>query len=393
MKLKILRSYFFAPLLCLCIFSCSTEKKGTSMNEDAPLQEQQIETRSFGKMPDGKEVTVYTLKNKNDMELSVINYGGIIVSLKTPDKQGKVEDVVLGYGELQPYLDNNPYFGALIGRYGNRIANGTFSLDGETYKLPVNNGPNHLHGGPKGFDKVFWEIEPQQNNALKLTYTSKDGEQGYPGNLDVEVIYRLTDDNELQIEYTAVSDKKTIVNLTQHSYFNLSGGKKDNILDHQLQLDADHFIPVDETLIPTGELRPVANTPFDFKNPTVIGSRINAEDNQLKHGLGYDHCWALNNYDGNSLRKVATLTEPESGRTMEVYTTEPGIQFYSGNFLDGTLTGKNGVTYNKRYGLCLETQHYPDSPNQDNFPSVTLNPGDVYKTSTTYKFSIMDNSL
>jgi aldose 1-epimerase len=299
----------------------------------------------------------------------------------------------LGYDSLSSYLKSSPYFGSLIGRYGNRIAKGKFTLDGNTYTLVQNNEENHLHGGLKGFDKIFWNIEVLNDStsaSIKLTYESADGEEGYPGKLQAEVVYTLTDDNELKIDYKAVTDKKTIVNLTQHSYFNLSGNESPDIMSHELMMDADHFLPVDKTLIPTGVLKPVANTPFDFKTSTRIGARIDQQDEQLKFGGGYDHCWVLNNYDSTSdvVRKVASLYEPNSGRLMEVFTTEPGLQFYSGNFLDGTLTGKNGVRYMHRYGLCLETQHFPDSPNKPEFPSVVLNPGEEYRTSTVYRFSV-----
>lgn len=369
--------------MLITLVMCKTEKA----QESAIVQtHNSIQVENFGTMPDGKAVNMYTLTNKNGVEMKVINYGGIIVSLKVPDKNGELGDVVLGYDSLAQYLKSNPYFGALIGRYGNRIAKGKFNLDGKEFKLPVNNGENHLHGG-EGFDKVFWNIEvADDSSSLKLSYNSADGEQGYPGNLSVVVNYVLSDSNELKIEYKATTDKKTIVNLTQHSYFNLAGSKATTILDHTLQIDADHFLPVDKTLIPTGVLHKVSGTPFDFLNPQRIGDRIDQRDEQLIFGLGYDHCWALNKYEGTSLRKVATLFEPISGRKMEVYTTEPGIQFYSGNFLDGTLTGKNGMVYQYRSGLCLETQHYPDSPNKPEFPSTVLNPGEAYQSTTVYKF-------
>lgn len=370
-------------------FSCSqkTEQQSSVTTPDSVAT---LTTTPFGQMEDGKPVTLYTLKNKNGVEMSVMNYGGIVVSLKVPDKNGKIEDVVLGYDSLAPYVRNSPFFGALIGRYGNRIAKGKFKLDGKSYTLPLNNGENHLHGGPKGYDKVYWNIEVQPDSAsLKLTYQSADGEQGYPGNLSAEVIYSLTENDEFKIDYKATTDKKTVVNLTQHSYFNLTGNAGANdILNHQLQLEADNFLPVDKTLIPTGVLKPVAQTPFDFKTITPIGARIDKDDEQLKFGGGYDHCWVLNSKD-TILHQVATLIEPASGRRMEVYTTEPAMQFYSGNFLDGTITGKGGAVYKFRSGLCLETQHYPDSPNKPSFPSTVLNPGDTYKTSTVYKFSVI----
>jgi aldose 1-epimerase len=320
--------------------------------------------------------------------MKVINYGGIITSLAMPDRHGKMEDIVLGYDSLEDYLTASPYFGALIGRYGNRIAKGKFSLDGKEYTLAVNNGANHLHGGIKGFDKVIWTAQQQHADegvALRLTYLSKDMEEGYPGNLNVEVVYTLTDRNELKIDYKAATDKKTIVNLTQHTYFNLTAGKQD-ILSHNLTINADRFLPVDKTLIPTGALKPVDNTPFDFRKPMMVGKRIGEKDEQLKFGNGYDHCWVLNAAK-DGMNNAATLYDSISGREMVVYTTEPGLQFYSGNFLDGSNKGKNNIVYNFRTGLCLETQHFPDSPNKPAFPTVVLNPGETYTSQTVYKFS------
>ncbi|HEY3405855.1 MAG TPA: aldose epimerase family protein [Ohtaekwangia sp.] len=376
------------PLMALVVLmsACKKEQKETTV--EPPALENTVTSSVFGTLADGKEVKLYTLKNKNGVEMSVINYGGIIVSLKAPDKQGNFADVVLGYDSLSQYVKSNPFFGALIGRYGNRIAKGKFSLDGKTYTLAANNGVNHLHGGPKGYDKVFWNIEVlPDSSSLKLTYASADGEEGYPGNLNAEVVYTLNDSNELRIDYKATTDKKTIVNLTQHTYFNLSGNGVNDILSHQLMMASDKFLPVDKTLIPTGELKAVAGSPFDFNTLTTIGTRINDKNEQLAFGGGYDHCWVLNNYTKGSVRKVAELYEPQSGRVVEVSTDEPGLQFYSGNFLDGTLTGKGGTVYKYRTGLCLETQHYPDSPNQPAFPSVVLNPGETYQTTTIYKFS------
>jgi aldose 1-epimerase len=358
------------------------EAVDTTANVSMPMQPQ-----SFGTLPDGREVKSYALKNKNGVEMKVINYGGIITHLKTADRNGVSEDIVLGYDSLDGYLKETPYFGALIGRYGNRIANGKFSIDGKEYTLDKNNNGQHLHGGAKGFDKVFWEIEPytsSEGEALKLTYLSKDGEEGYPGNLSVKVDYILTDANELKIIYEATTDKKTVVNLTQHTYFNLTGSKRD-ILDHELVIKSDKLVPVTKVLIPTGKLTDVKGTPFDFNEPTKVGSRINQKDPQLLAGGGYDHCWVLSSTD--SIKLAATLYDSASGRFVEVLTTEPAIQFYSGNFLNGKITGKNGVAYTHRFGLCLETEHFPDSPNQPKFPSVLLAPGEVYKTQTTYKFS------
>ena len=371
---------------------CNPKTEVTTQSADSTIQavKKGIRVSPFGTMDDGTAVSLYTMTNSQGVVMQVINYGGIITSLSIPDRNGIMEDVVLGYDSLAGYLRSNPYFGSLIGRYGNRIARGKFSLDGKPYTLATNNGANHLHGGVKGFDKVFWNIaeHPADNGvAIKLTYRSKDMEEGYPGNLDVTVIYVLTDNNELELSYEATTDKTTIVNLTQHTYFNLTGATRD-ILSHHLQLNADHFLPVDPTLIPTGKLESVSNTPFDFKREQRIGSRIQARDAQLKAGNGYDHCWALVKKSPDSFDTAAVLYDSISGRQVTVSTTEPGIQFYSGNFLDGSITGKRGVVYNFRYGLCLETQHFPDSPNQKNFSSVVLEPGKTYRTRTTYAFSV-----
>jgi aldose 1-epimerase len=371
--------------------SCNPKSSEThTMTDSLNVQSKpKVSVAPFGSMPDGTSISQYTLTNSKGMTMKVINYGGIITHLMAPDKNGTFEDVVLGHDSLSGYLKSNPYFGALIGRYGNRIGNGKFTLDGKTYTLAQNNGPNNLHGGPNGFDKRVWTIEeyPVDNGtALKLSYLSKDLEEGYPGNLQAEVIYHLTDSNELKINYRATTDKKTVVNLTQHTYFNLSGNTKSDILSHELFINADKFVPVDKTLIPTGELKPVSETPFDFKTPVAIGSRIEKDDQQLKFGTGYDHCWVLNRKT-DSLELAATLHDPATGRVMSVYTTEPGIQFYSGNFLNGSITGKYNTVYNQRYGLCLETEHFPDSPNKKNFPPVVLNPGEVYTTQTVYAFS------
>jgi aldose 1-epimerase len=348
-----------------------------------------INESPFGNLPDGSAVTLYTFKNANGVEMKVINYGGYITSLRTPDKSGVIEDVVLGYDSLSGYLKAPSFFGCIVGRYGNRIAKGQFKLDGKTYDLVKNNGVNHLHGGTKGFDKVMWEATPSsspEGASLKLSYLSKDMEEGYPGNLQVTVVYTLTNDNELKIQYEATTDKKTVINLTNHSYFNLSGNTKRKILDHKLSIAASKFLPVDATLIPTGELKDVKGTPFDFTSPEVIGKRINDNDPQIKAGIGYDHCWVFDKAPG-TLGLGATVYDSISGRYMEMFTTEPGTQFYSGNFLNGTVTGKFNTVYEQRYGLCLETQHYPDSPNRPEFPTVVLNPGEVYKTQTIYKFS------
>lgn len=343
----------------------------------------------FGTLPNGAPVSIYTLKNNNGCEARITNYGGILVSLRVPDKSGTFDDIVLGYDSLSQYVThNNPYFGALIGRYGNRIGKATFTLDGKKYTLAVNNGENHLHGGIKGFDKVLWTVNEKESSDsnLVLAYVSKDGEEGYPGTLSVKVVYTLTTNNELRLDYEATTDKPTVVNLTHHSYFNLAGAGKGDILNHLLYINADKFTPIDKGLIPTGEVRDVKRTPMDFTNPTKIGARINANDDQIKFAGGYDHNWVLNR-SADSLSLAASVTEETSGRKMEVWTTEPGIQFYSGNFLDGTNVGKGGVKYLHRYGLCLETQHFPDSPNKPQFPSTVLNPGQTYRSTTVYRFS------
>ncbi len=356
------------------------------LNTEAKMS---IEKQPFGKTPDGTAVDLYTLTNDNGMVVKIMNYGGTVTSLIVPDRNGKMGDVVLGYDNLDGYLKNNPYFGSIIGRYANRIAKGRFVLNGVEYKLAQNNGENHLHGGIKGFDKVVWnakEVKTGNGVGVELSYLSKDGEEGYPGNLSVTVTYILTNNNELKINYLATTDKDTVVNLTHHSYFNLAGAGEGDILGHELMINADKFTPVDKTLIPTGELRSVKGTPMDFTQPTAIGARINQEDEQLIFGKGYDHNWVLNIVEG-ALTRVARVYEPKTGRVMEVFTTEPGMQFYSGNFLDGTITGKGGKVYYQRYGFCLETQHFPDSPNKPQFPSTVLKPGQTYRTTTVYQFS------
>lgn len=348
----------------------------------------QVTLHPFGQTREGVEVSLFTLRNVNGAEAKISNYGGIVVSLKVPDRNGKLGDVVLGYDNLADYLKETPYFGALIGRYGNRIARGKFTLDGQEYTLWTNNYPNALHGGAKGFDKVVWQpmiLASPDGPTLKLNYLSKDGEEGYPGNLSVTVIYTLLEDNALRVDYTATTDKDTVVNLTQHSYFNLAG--KGDILGHIVMMPADKFTPVDSTLIPTGELRPVEGTPFDFRAPTAIGARINQEDEQLKFGKGYDHNWVFQKQVGEFTR-MARVSEPTTGRVLEVFSTEPGLQFYSGNFLDGSLQGKGGWVYQFRNGFCMEPQHFPDSPNKPQFPSVVLKPGQTYKNLIIYKLSV-----
>jgi len=347
-----------------------------------------IKKQAFGTVPEGR-VDLYTMTNSRGMEVRAMNYGGIIVSLRVPDKKGVLADVVLGFDTLDAYLNNKPYFGAIIGRYANRIANGKFTLNGAEYRLARNNGMNSLHGGLKGFDKVLWRGEQFENNqgiGVVFTYTSKNGEEGYPGNLKAKVTYTLTDQSELQIEYQATTDEATPVNLTNHSYFNLASEGNGDILKHNLILNADRFTPVDSTLIPAGELRSVAGTPFDFTQPTAIGARIDTNNEQLAIAHGYDHNFVLSR-KGSGLELAGRVHEQQTGRALEVYTTEPGVQFYTGNVLDGTITGKHGHAYNKHAGLCLETQHFPDSPNHSNFPWTILKPEQTYNSRTVYKFS------
>lgn len=348
-----------------------------------------MQKQAFGKTEDGQQIDIYTLTNRNGVEARITNYGAALVSLKVPDRDGKVDDVVLGYDTLERYVSDKAYFGATVGRYANRIAGGSFVLNGSTYSLAINNRPNHLHGGEKGFNKRVWTAEGASSGAgqaLALTYLSKHGEEGYPGNLTVRVVYTLTDKNELKIDYTATTDKDTVLNLTNHSYFNLAGQGNGDILDEELFLAADRFTPVDENLIPTGELRKVSGTPFDFTTPTAVGARINQDDQQLKIGKGYDHNFVLNGKAGE-LKLAARLYAPKTGRVLEVWTTQPGVQFYTGNFLDGTAQGKGGKPYGFRSGLCLETQHFPDSPNHPKFPSTVLKPGEHFRSTTIYKFS------
>jgi len=352
-------------------------------------RKQQVRKESFGNTGDGRPVDLYTFTNSNGLEVRAMTYGGIIVSLRVPDKNGKLADIVLGHDNVDGYLVNPPYFGAIVGRYANRIANGTFTLDGMKYVLAKNDGPNSLHGGVNGFNKVIWEaneIKSQKGVGVAFTYLSKDGEEGYPGNLKVKVSYTLTDDNQLVVDYEATTDKATPLNISQHSYFNLAGEGNGDILGHELTLNADRFTPVDKTLIPTGELRPVKGTPLDFTKSTAIGARIEDNYEQLVVGHGYDHNFVINR-KGNGLMLAARVHEPKTGRVLEVSTTEPGVQFYSGNFLDGTITGKQGHVYKKRYGFCLETQHFPDSPNHPDFPSTILRPGTTFHSQTIFKFS------
>ena len=350
-----------------------------------------ITKSDFGKTPAGEQVDLYTLTNANGLECQIITWGGTCVSLKTPDRDGKLGDILLGHDSLEGYLDHStsPYFGALIGRYGNRIGDAKFSIDGVEYKLPANDGTNHLHGGVAGFDHKNWTAEPVKSCSavsLKLTYTSVDGEEGYPGTLKVTVVYSLTNDDELTVDYEATTDKPTVCNLTNHNYYNFTGCERD-ILDHELMINADKTTPVVKGLIPTGEIVSLKGGPFDFTSPKAIGKDINAENAQLQLGPGYDHNWVLNKDKLGEMTKAAEVYEPTTGRVMEIFTTEPAIQFYAGNFLDGSIKGKDGKVYGHRYGFCLETQHNPDSPNNPDWPTTTLRPGETYKTTTVHKFS------
>jgi len=374
--------WLFMILIGGLLFCIACKNRGLKKEAEKTKEKMEIVKEPFGTTPDGQAVDLFTLTNSNGMVAKITNYGGILTSLMVPDKNGDLEDVVLGFDDLQSYLKGHPHFGAIVGRYGNRIAKGKFTVDGVEYTLAVNNGKNHLHGGLVGFDKVVWSAQPFQSDdrqGVMLTYVSPDMEEGYPGNLTVKVTYSLTDQNEFTIDYEAGTDKPCPVNLTHHSYFNLTAGKRD-ILDHEMMINADRFVVVDEGLIPTGELRAVEGSAMDFLSPHTIGSRIDYVSG------GYDHTYVLNEGD-DEMVFVARVFEPVSDRVMEVYTTEPGVQFYTGNFLDGSLTGKNGVIYEKHYGFCLETQHFPDSPNQPEFPSTLLKPGETYTHSTVYRFS------
>ena len=372
---------FSLGVAALLMGGCA-QKKGTPMSSS-------ITKAPFGQTEAGQPIELYTLKNAAGMEAGIINFGGILVSLKVPDRGGQVADVVLGFDKLADYEKKNPYFGAIVGRYGNRIAKGRFTLNGVEYKLAVNDGENSLHGGIHGFNHAVWQARevPGGDPAVELTYLSKDLEEGYPGNLTEKVTYTLTPANELRIDYSASTDKDTVVNVTNHSYFNLAGQGQGDILGHVLQLYASKFTPVDAGLIPTGELKSVAGTPFDFRQPTVIGARIDNDDEQLKRGKGYDHNWVVDGTPG-TLRPAARVSDPVSGRVLEVLTTEPGVQFYTGNFLDGSSTGKGGKVYQRRYGLCLETQHFPDSPNHPDFPTTVVKAAAEYKSTTVFRFSV-----
>jgi aldose 1-epimerase len=377
-------------MLGMAAAACFTQACSNNSPETAPktltsTMKADVKQEPYGKMPDGTQVDRYTLTNANGMQAGIITYGGALVQFMAPDKSGKLGDVVIAMDDLDGMRKQDNFFGALIGRYGNRIGKAQFVLDGQTYKLPANNGPNTLHGGPEGFDKKVWTAAKgpmAEGPSLELTYTSKDGEMGFPGTLNAKVVYTLTNNNALRIDYTATTDKPTVVNLTNHAYWSLAG--EGDILAHEVTINADRFTPVDDTLIPTGELKPVKGTPFDFTTATAIGARINQDDQQLKYGKGYDHNWVLNKTDA-SMTKAAEVRDPKSGRVMEVWTTEPGLQFYTGNFLNGTFKGK-GRSFDLRSAFCMETQHFPDSPNKPSFPSTTLRPGQTYRTTSEYRF-------
>jgi aldose 1-epimerase len=374
------RHWFQAALPAAALLaSCKSVDKGARGS---------VTVQEFGKLPNGETAQLFILKNRNGVETAITNYGGIIVTLKTYDAKGLLADVALGFETLAGYLRPHPYFGAIIGRYGNRIGKARFTLDGVTYTLAKNDGENSLHGGVEGFDKKLWKARTESgpdSQTLVLSRTSPDGEEGYPGTLRTEVRYTLSDDDSFRIDYLATTDKKTVVNLTNHTYFNLKGQGNGDILDHEIRINASRFTPVDEGLIPTGELRPVEGTPFDFRKPARIGARIDADDEQIRRGRGYDHNFVLDR-EGEGLSFAARVIEPSTGRGLEVWTTEPGMQFYTGNFLDGSIIGKGGKAYPRRSGFCLETQHFPDSPNQPAFPSTVLEPGREYRSSTVWKF-------
>ena len=372
-------------LIALVLMGCQTE------GEEATTETSFLNMATgapFGTMPDGREATLYTLTNSSGMEVRITNYGGTITSIMTPDRDGNMGEVTLGYDSLEKYLAGSPYFGCITGRFANRIAKGQFAVGGESYTVATNNGPNHLHGGLEGFDKKLWDAEAfsaEGSSGVVMTYTSPDGEEGYPGTLAVKVTYTLGDDNGLQIDYEATTDKATVLNLTNHAYFNLKDGGASSALDHELRIMADRYIPTDETNIPLGPLASVEGTPFDFRTATAIGARIEEENEQLTHGFGYDHTYVFNK-EGDALQLGVEVYEPTTGRVMEVLTTEPGVQLYTGNHLNGTHEGR-GIAYERRSAFCLETQHFPDSPNQPDYPSTTLNPGETFTSTTVYRFS------
>ena len=387
-----MKSIFFGAYILIVLIACQTQTQQSDKMEETLGEQFSIEEEAYGRLMEDVEITQYIVKSVSGFEMRILNYGCIVTHLFAADRNGAYEDVVLGLDDLESYLENSPYFGCIVGRYGNRISKGQFSLNGEVYRLAVNNGENHLHGGIEGFNKRVWASEPfiEDNRAgIRFSYLSKDGEEGYPGNLRIRFNCYITDEDELGFEYEAETDQTTHCNLTQHNYYNLSGSTRRNILNHTLKIDANQITPVDEGLIPTGEFRKVNSTPFDFTTAKLVGKEINIEDEQLKIAGGYDHNFILNS-SGHELHPCATLIDSISGRKMEVFTTEPGVQFYSGNFLDGSLRGKYGVAYDKNMGLCLETQHFPDSPNQPNFPSTILNPSSTYYSHTIHRFSAIE---
>ncbi|MGP4102472.1 aldose epimerase family protein [Nonomuraea sp. KM90] len=358
---------------------------GPSITKNGPS----VTKKRFGILPNGKKIDIYTLRNSGGMRVKILTYGGILQSIEVPDIRDRFANVTLGFDNLSDYVKKSPYFGCITGRYANRVAKGRFTLDGRTYRLATNDGPNHLHGGTKGFDKRVWKADPFKRRGsvgLTLTHTSPNGEEGYPGTLRTKVVYTLTDDNQIRMDYSATTSRPTIVNLTNHAYFNLRGEGNGRILGHELQINASRYTPVDKTLIPTGKIARLGGTPLDFREPTAIGDRIDSKNQQIVRGGGYDHNYVLDSR-GRGLAPAARVVEPESGRVLEVITDQPGLQFYSGNFLDGTLRGTSGRLYPKRSGFALESQHFPDSPNHENFPSTVLRPGDVYRTTTIYAFS------
>jgi aldose 1-epimerase len=370
---------FLACLASLLLFSAGARRTDTKAQPS-------MQTKIFGKLSDGREVHQYTLTNRAGAVVQIIDYGATVTSIRVPDRNGKIQDVVLGYDAVQGYVNGTAYLGAIVGRYGNRIGKGRFQLDGKEYRLTVNDGENHLHGGKIGFNKVLWNAQILNDTALLLKYVSKDGEEGYPGTVTLKVTYTWTDKNELRIDYKGTTDKPTILNPTHHSYFNLAGSFAQTILGHQLLIEADNITPVDRGLIPTGQLMSVANTPMDFRTATEIGAHISDPNEQMGYGHGYDHNWVLRNHNGQ-VRKAAELYEPASGRLMTVFTDQPGLQFYSGNFLEGTAKGKDGIAYQYRTGLCLEAQAFPDAPNKPQFPPATLRPDKDYSQTTIYQFS------
>ena len=384
---------FTIPFFALLAISCNENEavKGkqdlsdTASNTNAVMPD----AIAFRDTIDGRATDLFILKNRNQMQAAFTNYGGRLIGLWVPDKNGTLTDVVVGLNSVQAYVEaGEPYFGATIGRFGNRIAKGKFSLDEIEYNLPINNDPNTLHGGRKGFQYVVFDARMPNEQTLELTYVSKDGEEGFPGNLNVKVVYTLTDSNELKMDYEATTDKKTVINLTNHAFFNLNGEGSGTINDHMLQVNANNYTPVDSTLIPTGKIEPVAGTPFDFTKPVAIGARVNEDHEQLKHGKGYDHNFVLNDHMSQGMKHAATITGDKSGIQMDIFTQEPGLQFYGGNFMKGAHTFKNGSRDNFRTAFCLETQHFPDSPNQSSFPSTVLEPGKTYRTSSVYRFTI-----